>query len=107
MLRGVNTNTKRFIINNGKTDINNALITSFNVYPNPTDGHFFIDLTILLVDNTSIQITDVRGSLIKTINITKNSNNVSVNTKSWQDGVYFVSLFNGDQLIKTTKVVVK
>ncbi len=97
-----------FVIKRDKSSpLPNNLTESFNVYPNPTEDYFFIDFNIFNIKNTNIQITDVKGSVIKSLSVITNNKKVSVNTKSWQHGIYFVSLLSNNAVIKTVKVVVK
>jgi M6 family metalloprotease-like protein len=88
-----------------KKEIDN-LIQTFKVYPNPTDGNFTIDLNGYSTENMSIQIVDIRGLVIKKESVYKN-NKLTINSSSWHSGVYFVSLLNHQELIKTLKIIVK
>jgi len=77
------------------------------VYPNPSQGIFNISLS-RWPENLQIQITDMRGSIIKTITPgTQNAASVyTINLSGNPRGVYFLKLM-GDGFVGMEKVVVQ
>jgi len=78
-----------------------------DIYPNPTDAFFNISFGNYNYSGTSVQITDVRGSIIKTINPNNHDKELKIDTTAWQPGIYFVSLINNEKIVETIKLVVK
>lgn len=76
--------------------------TSMNVYPNPSNGHVFIDVNLIEKKDGTIEINNVLGEKVYTYefkNLTAES--VEANLAELKKGVYFVSLRSGkDHLTK-------
>jgi len=64
------------------------------VYPNPSNGNFSIETKSGL---DKINIYSQIGSLVKTIEISDQSNKVDVNLKSLQKGIYLIELQSGKE----------
>ncbi|MFN3445722.1 MAG: T9SS type A sorting domain-containing protein, partial [Bacteroidia bacterium] len=80
-------------------------ISNVSVYPNPTSGFATVEATFTSKANTTIMVVDMFGRLISTIemgDITTLNNNV--NLSSLADGVYFIQIKHGDDLV-TQRVV--
>jgi hypothetical protein len=73
----------------------------FNVYPNPFEGNFTIEL--VGVDNATITIRDVSGKLIKQQII--NTDKQVVSTETLSGGLYFVELRNDEGLLDVKRIV--
>jgi len=73
-----------------------------NLYPNPNNGEFTIDIKEIV--NLDLQITNTSGQIVKTATI-RNRQNYAVDMSDVPAGVYFVSLTNKArrQLIKFIK----
>lgn len=61
------------------------------IYPNPSNGEFLVKAKTTL---EKINIYTQTGSLVKTINVKDASNDVEVNIKGLQTGVYLIELLN-------------
>lgn len=85
---------------------NTASNNSVSVYPNPFTNETTIsyDLKNKLVAGASIIITDITGKSVSTYELTQSKGNVLVNP-SLTNGVYFVRIFNGDEMTKPVKIL--
>lgn len=87
--------TPTFRKNNNITSINNIDKSSINVYPNPFTNRLNI------VSDYKIQITDILGRAILYLNPPYET----INTSSWNTGVYFINLIGSSQKrIKLIKI---
>jgi hypothetical protein len=81
--------------------------TNFTLYPNPTQDYFVMTLDRITAD-AHISITDVNGKLMANYaSIALEQNSIRVNVMNWAQGVYFVTLNDGDQIITKKLVVTK
>jgi len=77
------------------------------VYPNPTDGHVYVDLNFPEQRNGTIEVTDMLGKLIYTHAFTKlTAESVDVNLSTYQSGTYFVTVKTGEESV-TRKLLKK
>jgi hypothetical protein len=66
-----------------------------NVYPNPSTDVSYLDINLSKSENASMQITNVMGQVVRSIDLGKlntGKNQVSVSTKSLSSGVYSVNI---------------
>ena len=77
-----------------------------NIYPNPSNGLFNVELNSLSVNKVEISVLDVSGKVIsKNTYQTSSSNlNVPMNISNVEEGVYFVRIDVGR--IITSRVIV-
>jgi hypothetical protein len=80
--------------------------SKFTVYPNPSSGIFNIDFKIGEDKSGRILIKDIVGKEIKIIFISGEQHDCEANLDTYKAGIYFVSLYEGDQLIETKKIVI-
>lgn len=73
------------------------------VYPNPSKDFVIIGYQVNEESPAAIEIRDVSGKLLKTLNVRGHTDQVTVNTHNWKAGVYMLSLIVNEQLIETTK----
>jgi len=76
---------------------------TFEVYPNPSHGIFNVSLS-RYPQNLQIQITDIRGSIIKEIQFVEAY--LQINLSGNPKGVYFLKLYD-DGFVGMKKVVVE
>jgi hypothetical protein len=79
----------------------NVSVVNFNVYPNPANGNFTINLKAF--QNASYVITDISGKQVKASNLA--GEETSVNCEGLNSGVYFVEV-NADGAKSTQKIVI-
>lgn len=82
-----------------KTNVSNAI-----VYPNPTMGSLNIKLYDILTSNSTLQITDVTGRLVKQQTINASMVNINVDVKDLPAGRYFIKITNNNQVINLSFV---
>ena len=79
-------------------------LSTITLYPNPTST----DVTVSLGDGikaTHIRLSNTFGQLISTTDI--NHSSAVVNMSQLPNGIYFVQIYNSNELITTSKVVKK
>lgn len=87
---------------NTLTEIEKAA-QSLSVYPNPASE--VINFSIDYNKASSVQIMDITGRLIETVNF--NMNNAQVDVRNYNSGVYLYQVLNNEgQVVKTGKVTV-
>lgn len=74
--------------------IDDFSLNASSVFPNPTSGDFFVKTKTLL---NKVNIYTQTGALVKTIEVTDNSNEVEVKISGLQSGIYFLELQNDSE----------
>lgn len=69
------------------------------LYPNPANDLIFVELTNSLQVNDPIQLRDIHGRLIMSIQPEFDDNRMVINTQKLPDGLYFVQLFTGSGVV--------
>jgi hypothetical protein len=88
------------------TSVMDEFVTSFNVFPNPTNAQLFVEFNAEYTVNSSIQVYSITGQLIESVNlgnIPAGFYRHELDLSRYNDGLYFVQLV-GDNNIKTTKI---
>ncbi len=77
----------------------NSVFEDLFVYPNPVEGLGYLSLHSGFNTNTTIAIHDVSGRVVEseTHNISKGNNTITLNTNNFTQGMYFLSLKNGNK----------
>lgn len=75
----------------------------FAIYPNPSNGQFIIEVDGYLF-GTTYKIYDESGRKIYEDKIIQQKNEVSINVAA---GVYAISFYRNDEIIKSHKIIVK
>lgn len=83
-------------------DVN--LVKAFSVYPNPATDKFNVAISIANNETVSIELINVLGETLKTINT---NTNAEFNTNNLAKGVYFVKVISNSKVVATTPVVIK
>ena len=99
------TETVFFEVSEGKTlSIDAPKVSSYNVYPNPTTGHLFIDYNS---ENSEpqIHIYDTYGRNIP-VQFTKSEGEIDIDMQSVAKGIYFVQVVGDTQTI-TKRIFLK
>jgi hypothetical protein len=80
------------------------------LYPNPVSNELFIE-SRLLVRVESLQITDLQGRLVLNESWTDAtavpSKKQSINVRSWNEGIYLVTILNRDGSRKQERLVIR
>lgn len=75
----------------------------FRIYPNPSNGQFIIEVNGYLF-GTTYKIFDESGRKIYEGKIAQQKNEVSINVAA---GVYAISFYRNDEIIKSHKIIIK
>lgn len=75
---------------------------SMIVYPNPTDGTFYVNVPTV-ENGAKITVTTLTGKVVYNASISSNVTNVTLNTTG---GIYLVTVSNGNS-VETAKLIVK
>ncbi len=75
---------------------------NFTIFPNPSNGNITVSNISAEFDN--IKIFDGRGRLVSTKNMSKTSQE-SLDVSHLQNGIYFLQISNGDQILKLRSFV--
>ena len=86
--------------------LNNNLSNAL-VYPNPTMDNLNIRLYETLYANSTLQVADVTGRIVKQQNVAANNFNISLDVKTLAAGRYFIKISNDKQIINQSFVVIK
>lgn len=88
-------------LSTGIAERNNSF---FNIYPNPTQDHFFIELD-REVKNARIKIVDVKGNAV--YNQTFSGSKLSLTGIHLSAGTYIIQVIEGTQFVSGKKIVVQ
>lgn len=69
-------------------------LNSSVIFPNPSNGEFSISAKTIL---NKVNIYSQTGALVKTIEVTDNSNEVEVKVNGLTSGIYFIELINDSE----------
>lgn len=89
------------------TSVNNEPIV--NLYPNPSEGSFYIDIKSEMLDNVNITVNNILGEIVYSYdeqNVVKLDNfRIDLNNKS--NGIYFVNITVGNNVINKKIILSK
>lgn len=83
-------------------NIDENSIATIEVYPNPVSDIMYINVSELT--NGDVLVFDISGRLIHESNFS-NTDEITVNTSSWNKGIYLVRVITDNQQIVETKVI--
>ena len=95
-------NTPSFSYNNDFASIGQLDNLKFHCYPNPFKNHLNISLNNS--NQTSISICDIRGEILKKVEIGSDNDEITLDTFPFKKGMYFVILEN-NKTIATQKII--
>jgi len=84
-------------------------LIELKVFPNPTKDILTIDLaasSIKVSNNYSLEITDATGKLIYKEKLFLMQNVVNINTSSFSDGIYYITVMGNNMLMAKKKFIV-
>ena len=65
----------------------------FKIYTNPTKELLIIEYATPEFKDGEIKVSDIKGKLIKQVNIEGNLTKLSLNTSAWKNGAYTIVLY--------------
>ncbi len=86
-------------------DVNELTVDNINVsvFPNPTNGKFFVEIPNNINGNVEIEIYNILGELIMTNSYSTNRSQFNFDLGGQPDGVYYVNIVIGENV--TTKKI--
>lgn len=79
-----------------------------SVYPNPSTGYVILEYNMEIESDAVLEIKDVNGKTIRTINTSQKLDQVTVTTEDWKPGLYIATLkINGKSIESVKFTVVK
>jgi hypothetical protein len=88
----------------GNDELENRNV-KWEVFPNPANEMINFTFPQAQGSNTFIKITDISGREIENITL-QNDTKLSINTSSYQTGIYFVTLYYNTKAIETKKLMI-
>ena len=82
--------------------MNNNVIT---IYPNPTQGEFYIEFSEYVPEEARFTISNALGQALIKSDIGREERKKLVNTSTLASGVYFCRVYAGENLLKYEKIV--
>ena len=101
-------NTEINFSNNKVCEIQNGLIQSSNLYPNPTQETVFMDVITTKQGQLKLDLYDMLGRTIfadKTISVQKGYNQISIDCRSLQAGEYLVRMIYQDEVYSQALII--
>ena len=79
------------------------------LYPNPADHQAVVDFSesSLREGDVTIELCDMLGKKQKAFNVNVSKGQMLIDTEELKEGIYFVSVRNGHEVVKTSRLVVK
>jgi hypothetical protein len=81
--------------------------TMSEVYPNPANHIATIDYDFTGINNSSIVIYNLLGTVVEKLDVSGKSGKARINTSMYLEGIYFYSLLFEDEVIRTQKLIVR
>lgn len=79
----------------------------FDVYPNPNDGNFKLNLNFDPESQSEISVMDIYGRLVRTFKMSElESNSFNIDLSDLNKGIYFINIQSG-RVNQTQKLVIK
>ncbi len=72
-------------------------------YPNPLNDKLYLSINDESVKN--VEIVDMYGRVIFSMEVKDSKNNIEINCKEWSSGTYFVRIYNANKALKTQKII--
>lgn len=85
----------------------NSIVRDINVYPNPSNGLFVLDISLKNTGTYKYEITDILGNVISSSEIENDKlHSEEINISNQPKGIYFLRL-TGDNCDKIIKIVMQ
>lgn len=81
-------------------------LLNVKVYPNPTTELITVDIQDTKLSPLIIEVSDANGKIVTSGNYTGIANKIGINSASWNNGIYFLNIKDGnDQLLGSFKII--
>ncbi len=77
--------------------------TGITAYPNPISDYVILSIDDFDISNLSYELYDLKGNLLRNEKITSNQTNIV--TSNLVSATYFVTIFRGNEKLKTFKII--
>jgi hypothetical protein len=87
-----------------------TLVGAFNVFPNPSEGNFNLDLSLLKKATVAVNVTNVMGQMVyndSKQNMAAGQHIMNMNLSSLSNGMYMVNVYVGDKLYSKRITIAK
>ncbi|MCX6208227.1 MAG: T9SS type A sorting domain-containing protein [Bacteroidetes bacterium] len=78
----------------------------FTIYPNPAIGNITVQSSTTKTYNRTVEVVDMIGRRVTSLTLPANQNTIKINTQNIVNGMYFVSVNDGNGMI-IEKLVIK
>jgi hypothetical protein len=88
------------LLRNDQAVANLAVANAVIVYPNPTSGDLFVDVSSSTVTRATFKVMDMTGKTVKTIqsDLVEGLNKITVNVSDVANGMYMLKVVDGKSL---------
>lgn len=76
------------------------------LYPNPNNGNFTLAYDLKKYNVAEVFIYDIGGRLIYQNKLSGQANNLDIQLNDVRNGIYFVKVLNGKEIISVHKVII-
>jgi len=77
------------------------------IYPNPAKGNITVQSSITKIYNRTVETIDMIGRRVTSVTLPANKNTIHINTQNFVNGVYFVRVNDGNEMIVQKLVINK
>ncbi len=81
--------------------------TMSEVYPHPANQVATIDYDFTGINNSSIVIYNLLGTVVDKLDVSGKLGKAKINTSLYQEGIYFYSLLFDNEVVRTQKLIVR
>ncbi|WP_274475914.1 T9SS type A sorting domain-containing protein [Mangrovimonas aestuarii] len=100
--------TNDIIIERSAEGNDSSFLSQLQLYPNPASKKFFIKSNHFIESINTIELFDLNGKFIKTLNnFESNDNTIIINTETLDDALYFLTVNTYYGTKRTFRVIVK
>jgi hypothetical protein len=79
----------------------------FTIYPNPAIGNITVQSSTTKTYNRTVEVVDMIGRKVTSLTLPANQNVININTQNFGNGVYLVSVNDGNEMIIEKLVINK
>ena len=79
----------------------------FTIYPNPAIGNITVQSATTKTYNRTVEVVDIIGKKVTSVTLSANQNTIKINTQNIFNGVYFVRVNDGNEMIIEKLVINK